>query len=313
MESQDMHQQITWTEAALAEEIEGFKTAGDQLGLEQFLRECLEDTDPCCVHLKSRFLNEYGLLSVASKKTEKAADCFKKALAIDTENIKALYNLGTLQMEQGAYTEALGQFKKVMQREPDHFSSLFNSGLCLLYQERQQAALPFFERAAELQPQHGHTRYLAGEILMQLGEAVKALPHFEAAYRDHHDHFETAMGLAIALLQTKSYESAAKICDEALMTFGAATLPLQIKGDAMLALEEFEMAVMCHVDLCNLDLDIRDFVVSRLTKLAEENPDAFAEYTEVVRALFPDFESMVERVLKATRRYSFQTLESLAN
>ena len=45
-----------------------------------------------------------------------------------------------------------------------------------------------------------------------------------------------SQGLAIALLETRKYDEAIIVCDQALITFGAAVLPLQIKGDAMLAL-----------------------------------------------------------------------------
>ncbi len=82
------------------------------------------------------------------------------------------------------------------------------------------------------------------------------------------------------------------------MTFGAATLPLQVKGDALLALGRIKEAVQCHVDLCRLDLDIRDFVVARMGTLAKEDSKGFERYCAIVREKFPDFESLLGAALK---------------
>lgn len=298
MPSIAIQQPPVWTEVNLTGEIAGYRANRDDSGLESFLLMRIEDSDPCCVSFRPRFWNEYGLLQIEREKIEEAADCFQRAMAIDPSNISVLYNLGTLYMQQGRFAEALEKFETVLIERPHHFDALFNSGLCHLYDERKDEALSHFVRAAKLRPDHGHTRYLTGEIFMQQGRADEALVHFREAYREHPDHFETTMGFAIALLKTCSYREAASICDQALLVFGAATLPLQVKGDAMLALKEFREAVMCHMDLCSLDLDIRDFVVTRLVKLAEEDPASFEAYAAVVNAAFPSFKSILKNIAK---------------
>ena len=112
-------------------------------------------------------------------------------------------------------------------------------------------------KAAKLRPENGHLQFLTGETLLQTGRAKEALPFFRSAQKQNHGHFETTMGLAISLLETQGYDEAIIICEQALMTFGPAMLPLQIKGDALLAINRIEKAVQCHIDLVSLDLDIQ--------------------------------------------------------
>jgi tetratricopeptide (TPR) repeat protein len=225
-----------------------------------------------------------------------AEEYFNNSLALEPDNRTALFNLGTLLMQQGDLTGALKKYKVIMSKQPDNFDALFNSGLCHLYRENKEAAAAFFIQAADLRPNDGQAQYLAGEMLLQLGQARKALPYFRLAYKENPGHFETTQGFAISLLQTESYNEAVVVCDAALLNFGAATLPLQVKGDAMLALGRYEEAVMCHIDLCNLDLDIRDFVIARLQRLATADPAAFMAYSTAVHDLFPSFESILKTV-----------------
>ncbi len=90
-------------------------------------------------------------------------------------------------------------------------------------------------------------------------------------------------------------------CNQALMTFGPAALLLQIKGDALIEMDRIEEAVSCHLDLCNMDLDIRDFVVVRIQKLKERNPEGFRRYaTKTVSDKYPHFETILGTALSTT-------------
>ena len=293
-----MNEQIAWTEGMLAREIAGYKNCPDPFTLETFLLERLEDEDPCCISCRPRFWNEFGLMMLNQEKVDEAVDSFTKALEIEPANETALYNLATISMKENDLPAALKNYEAVLLENPDHYNALFNAGLCHLYGEDKEASLSFFMQVAALRPEDGQAQYLTGEILMQLGRAGEALPYFRLAYKENHGHFETSMGLAITLLKTGNFQETISVCDQALLVFGAATLPLQVKGDAMLALERFDEAVMCHSDLCRLDLDIRDFVVSRLRQLAEEDPASFTAYSAVVHEIFPEFESILHSALK---------------
>lgn len=287
-----------WTDKILGQEINGFKEQRDFSGLVHFLETRLADADPCCLSSRARFWNELGLTRIEQEKLDQAKICFENALLLEPDYTPARYNLGTLAMGQGDLAAALEQYNAILKDSPDHFDSLFNAGVCHSHTEDKAAALPLFLQAARFKPEHGQVQFLTGEALLQEGRASEALPFFTSAHKENHGHFESTQGLAISLLANKKYDETILICDQALMTFGSAALPLQVKGDAMLALNRIEEAVTCHIDLCHLDLDIRDFVVTRLQKLVQEDPTAFKSYALIVQEHYPDFESILGAVLK---------------
>lgn len=301
MHANQVGERMSWDEGTLAQEITERRGRKELEELEQFLLERLEDKDSHCVSVRPGLWNELGLAMLRNDNVGRAEECFNNALALDPDNQTALYNLGTLLMQQGDLSGALIKYAIILDRKSDNFNALFNSGLCHLYKEEKESASSFFIKAADLKKNDGQAQYLAGEMLLQLGEAERALPYFRAASRENPGHFETCLGLAISLLKTGNYGEAITVCDTALMEFGLATLPLQIKGDAALALGRVEDAVRCHGDLCRLDLDIRDFVVTRLQTLASEDPTAFAAYAAKVHASFPELAEIVRSVQKQDR------------
>lgn len=208
----------------------------------------------------------------------------------EEERPTAYYSLGTLLMRQGDIPAALHYLQGAVEARPDYFDALFNGGLCHLYREEQDEALHWFKKAATLNSDDWQVHYVTGEILLQLGRMDEALGYFTTAHATHQTHFETLQGLAITLLAAKRYEESAAICDQSIQVHGAATLPLQVKGDAMLALGRFEEAIRCHIDLCRIDLDVRDFVVSRLHTLKKENFEAYMEYARIARNSYPEFD-----------------------
>ena len=210
--------------------------------------------------------------------------------------------LGTLLLRQGQVEQALSHFSAALSASPDYFDALFNGGLCYLHLEDPERALQWFSKAARLRPEDWQTQYICGEILLQGGRRVEALPYFKAAHVANQTHFETLQGLAIALLGARRFEEVVAVCDTTITLHGTATLPLQLKGDAMLALGMYEEAVRCHVDLCRIDLDIRDFLISRLQTLKEEDEPAFRAYAEIVHRSYPELRDFVMVRLPAAEK-----------
>ena len=238
---------VTWTDESLGQAIHSFKEQQDFSGLVRFLELRLADDAPCCVSNRARFWNELGLTQV-QEDPKLSETCFENALSIDPDYIVAQYNLATLAMENGNLDGALKLYHAILAEEPGHFNALFNAGICHTNANDNESALPLFMKAAKLRPEDGHLQFLTSETLLQTGRAKEALPFFRSAQKQNHGHFETTMGLAISLLETQGYDEAIIICEQALMTFGPAMLPLQIKGDALLAINRIEKAVQCHIE-----------------------------------------------------------------
>ncbi|MBU2646563.1 tetratricopeptide repeat protein [bacterium] len=290
----------SWSDQSLEKSICLFKEKEDHKGLVHFLETRLRDEEPACVASRSRFWNELGLSRIELEDFDQAMICFENALLIRSDYVVARYNAATLAMQTGDLENALKQFGCILAENDAHFDALVNSGHCYVHLEKHEAASTLFTRALALRPDHGQLLFLAGASLLQLGRYEDALPHFRKAHKINDGHFESTQGLAISLLETKHYDEAIIRCDQALMTFGLAALPLQIKGDALIEMDRIEEAVSCHVDLCNMDLDIRDFVVIRIQRLRERNPEGFQRYVKVVSENYPQFETFLGAALNAT-------------
>lgn len=287
-----------WTEQSLGEAIQTLKEQNDDQGLDLFLETRLADADSFCVNNRARLWNELGLTKIRREVMDQSAICFENALALSPDYTAALYNLATMDMNQGTLDQALERYEKILMSHPDHFEALLNAGLCHAWVDDKAAALPLFIRAAKANPDSGQASFLAGETLLQDGRPQEALPYFESACRINHGHFESLTGLAIAQLKSGMAKPAVITCDRALMTFGAATLPLQVKADALLEMGRIEDAVHCHADICRLDLDIRDFVVTRIRELSVKEPEQYKGYATLVREKFPELESLLGAALE---------------
>ena len=83
------------------------------------------------------------------------------------------------------------------------------------------------------------------------------------------------------------------------MTFGPSILSLRIKGDALLALDRIDDAVLCHLDMAHIDIDSRDFLVSRIKKMAAEEPGKMNQYRSSMLERCPDFEPILSISLES--------------
>jgi len=287
-----------WTEDSLGCKIHFIKENKDVPGLIQFLEIRLADESPCCVKNRPRFWNELGMCRINQENFELAETCFENALQITPDYDAAQYNLATFAMEAGDLLKAIRLYDHLLANHPDHFNALFNAGICHSQNEQKKNAISMFVKAATLKPDHGHVQFLTGETLLQAGRAVEALPYFEKAHTLNHGHFESTQGFAISLLESGNFKQALIICDQALLTHGPAMLPLQIKGDALLALNRIEEAVQCHIDLINLDLDVRDFLVTRIKTMAEKEPDIHKKYIAIVMDKYREYKTVLGAGLK---------------
>ena len=289
---------VLWTEEAIGERVISLKNDQNLAGLSEFIEARLNDDQLQSKSSRVKLLNELGVAQIQQDNFEEGRSCFQNALQLDPGHTAAQYNLATFAMQEGDSEIALEMYNSILKEQPDHFGALCNAGLCYGYIEDKDSARTMLTRAADLRPEDGEVLYLAGESLLQVGEAAEALPYFRSAYKYNQGHFETSQGLAIALLESGDYDEAISICDQALMKFGAAILPLQIKGDAYLAKKIVEKAIQCHFDLCTIDLDVRDFVVGRINKLKTDDPDLYIEYRDLVQKDYPEYASIMSASLK---------------
>lgn len=263
--------------------------------LAELLEALAGSSNPVCAASRSMLWNELGLVRIGLHDLAGAEQSFETAHGIDQSG-RAAYNLAKLAMHNGEFELALQRFKTILAHCPADFSALFNSGICHVRLNDADKALSCFVRAAESEPGNQQVNFWVGECLLQLERADEALPYFKIAYEINSDHFEAAQGYAIALVTSGHYERAIKVCDHSLANCGAALLPLQVKGDALLALGRIEAALKCHAAMAGLDFDARDYIYARLKRLQEENPAAAAEYRCLVNEKYEELAGLVPAV-----------------
>ena len=107
---------------------------------------------------------------------------YKKLLALQPDNLEALYQLGV------SYGKMLNQldsavvyFGQALQLQPENKTVLRDMGVALSMQGKVEASLPYHEKVVELSP-HEKANYInLGLTYQKLGKAEKAREMFEKA------------------------------------------------------------------------------------------------------------------------------------
>jgi len=132
-----------------------------------------------------------------------AADFYKKILDIDSRDINALTNLGTIHLQNEHYDEAIrliGASVAVNPRQPVAFNNL---GCAFQDAGRPGEALDSYDRALDLVPDYAEAHYNRGNTLHSLGrleEAVAAYDRTVALIPEHGEAFSNR-GIVLATLE----------------------------------------------------------------------------------------------------------------
>jgi tetratricopeptide (TPR) repeat protein len=97
------------------------------------------------------------------------------------ENPWGHFMLGLSAWKSGEHEEAVSAFDKALQLDPDHRKSLFNSSRVLLETGRAQQALERIEKALTLEPQSNEGLRLLGRARYQLGKMEEAIDAYQRA------------------------------------------------------------------------------------------------------------------------------------
>ena len=97
------------------------------------------------------------------------------------ENPWGYYMLGLSSWKSGDRDQALNSFDKALQLDPDHRKSLFNSSRVLLELGRSTEALERIEKALEAEPLSNEGLRLLGRARYQLGDADQAIEAYHRA------------------------------------------------------------------------------------------------------------------------------------
>lgn len=131
--------------------------------------------EPTADDLKVVALN-YVLLS----DYDNAARYLEQSLAIDPENVEALYHLGRVRYQQNRFQLAIAAFEDVLRRDPNNVKAQDNLGLSLEATNQIDAAISAYRKAIALDERlsvHSEQPYLnLGALLAKSDRAEEAVP-----------------------------------------------------------------------------------------------------------------------------------------
>lgn len=115
----------------------------------------------------------HALLAIVYGKLERWAACAEQgqqAIAVQSDDALACFNLALALARQAQYDEAIEAFDRALKENEEWAEAHYNRGIALLARDRQDDALEAFERATELCETYAEAHFSCGNV-----HALKAL------------------------------------------------------------------------------------------------------------------------------------------
>ncbi|MCD6452588.1 MAG: tetratricopeptide repeat protein [Acidobacteria bacterium] len=122
-------------------------------------------------------------LSVQGKYKEAIA-CFRKAIKLKPDYVKAYFGLGYAYGELGRYQEAIEAYKQAIRLKPDDAEAHFQLGVAYGELGRWSEAVTAFKEAIRLKPDDAEAHYNLGVAYGKLGRWSEAVTPFKQVIRE---------------------------------------------------------------------------------------------------------------------------------
>ncbi|MGH8634835.1 MAG: tetratricopeptide repeat protein [Burkholderiales bacterium] len=139
-----------------------------------------------------------------------------RLLEIDPRNESALLNLGICQIKLGSPGEALALFDRALEASPDNANVLINLGGALLEMNRPEEALASCDRALAVKPDSAEALHNRAKALRELQRPQEALASYERALDIMPGFVDARYGMGNALLDLGRYQEAADTYEKVL-------------------------------------------------------------------------------------------------
>jgi protein O-GlcNAc transferase len=141
----------------------------------------------------------YGMTGQSAK----AADCFRRAIAIKPSIAEAHYNLGNAEKDLRHFEAAVTAYRKAIQLNPSHAAAWSNLGGALMELTRIEESAVALRRAISLNPQLASAHTNLGTILLYLGQLEESERSNKRALTinpQNHDAYRNLGAIAMAQL-----------------------------------------------------------------------------------------------------------------
>jgi len=102
-----------------------------------------------------------------------------KILAVESDNVDALYAKGVSLIGFGKTDEGLQYFDKALEIDPNHLLSLSAKADQLVISDKFEEALPYYEKISEIDPNNVSVLSYRGDLLVKSGKTTEALAYYE--------------------------------------------------------------------------------------------------------------------------------------
>jgi predicted TPR repeat methyltransferase len=138
-----------------------------------------------------------------------AISCFSMVLEQDPDNFEVLSRLAGAYRDQGRWDQAAATYRRALRREPGHADLHYNLGLVEYHRGESAAAVRSYRKTVELDHSHADAHYNLGVIHFEQGDYDQAVNSYERALTVRPDDIDTHYNLAVTLTRQGRFEAAA--------------------------------------------------------------------------------------------------------
>jgi tetratricopeptide (TPR) repeat protein len=119
-----------------------------------------------------------GMALLSKGQTERATECYQRAIRIDPANAEAHYNLGNVYLAMERPAEAAGEFEKAIKAKPNYAKAYGNLGVAFLQTGQTDRAIEGFRRAVGLDHNSVEAHFNLAMTIAGKGLIDEAIEHF---------------------------------------------------------------------------------------------------------------------------------------
>jgi len=205
--------------------------------------------------------NSLGVCYGVQGKLDLAIDAFETAIRLDPEDVMATYNLGLAHLKQGDREKALGLFLQAHSLDVENPEVAYQIAVCCREKDQTDAALEYLEKAARNTRKGAHIFQALGECYLEKEMIQEAAKAYEKAIRQNPTDAKTlsALGYLYGALG-ENLEIAIVLCRESTRIDPNKGLYRYRLGKLYLQSEDYENAAEQLKMAAKLGEDSRDLI-----------------------------------------------------
>jgi tetratricopeptide (TPR) repeat protein len=181
-------------------------------------------------------LDELGLILANQQKTAEAAGYFSRAVQIDSGSVETYLNWGFMEQCEGKLDQAMAHYQQAARLQPEGPVAHFCQAVTLVAEHQRDESITYFRNAIWMDPNFWQARYLLGGELAVEGQIEEAQAQFSKAVRIRPDFERAHLNNGVTLSKLGKL-------DEALKEF---QITLQLDPTNMVAQQNYK-AVQANI------------------------------------------------------------------